>query len=132
MVLIKKQLTFILNIIIGVGFVIITLATVYAQFEHLLSMYHLKSVKLHDLLLLFIYLEIFTMVALYISTGKLPIRYPIYIAIVAIARTIIINMEQMNGWSVVALTLAILVLTLAVLVLRFGQSQLPYLNQQDE
>lgn len=128
----KKQLTFFLNIIIGVGFVIITVATVYAQFEHLLTMYHLKSVKLHDLLLLFIYLEILTMVGLYISTGKLPIRYPIYIAVVAIARNIIINMEQMSGWSVVALTLAILVLTLAALVLRFGQSKLPYLNHQEE
>ncbi|MFZ5613835.1 MAG: phosphate-starvation-inducible PsiE family protein [Pseudomonadota bacterium] len=49
------------------------------------------------LLLLFIYLEILTMVGLYFQSVKLPIRYPFCIAMVAIARYITIGMKEMDG-----------------------------------
>lgn len=113
-----------------VGLVIIGLATIIAVGEHLWHMVQLGSVKLQDLLLLFIYLEIFTMIGLYFKTGKLPLRYPIYIAIVAIARYIIIGMKEMEAWNVVIFSVAILVLTLSVLVIRFGHTQMPYHDQE--
>lgn len=61
------------------------------------------EVLLQDILLLFIYLEIFTMVGLYFSSGKLPVRYPVYIAMVAIARYIIIGLKDINSWTMLAL-----------------------------
>jgi protein PsiE len=66
------------------------------------------------------------MVGLYFTSGKLPVRYPIYIAMVAIARFIIIGMKDMDGWNMVALSVAILVLAMAVLVIRYGHTRMPY------
>lgn len=108
------------------GLLIIGLATIVAVGQETWSMIDRRVVLLQDILLLFIYLEILTMTGLYFSSGKLPVRYPIYIAMVAIARYIIIGMKEMNGWTMVALALAILILGLSVLVIRYGHMRLPY------
>jgi protein PsiE len=109
-----------------IGLVIITLATLVAIGQEVVQMFVQRKVLLQDILLLFIYLEILTMVGLYFQSGKLPVRYPIYIAMVAIARYIIIGMKEMEGWTMVALALAILVLALAVVAIRYGHLKLPY------
>ena len=77
------------------------------------------EVRLEDILLLFIFLEILTMVGLYFTSGKLPIRYPLYIAIVAIARYITIGMKQMQGITIITLSLAIFILVIAVFIMRY-------------
>jgi protein PsiE len=109
-----------------IGLLIISLATVVAIGQETWGMVVRHGVLLQDILLLFIYLEILTMTGLYFSSGKLPVRYPIYIAMVAIARYIIIGMKEMDGWTMVALALAILILGLAVIVIRYGHMRLPY------
>jgi len=114
------------------GLVVVTMATVVAFIVHIGVMLTAQTVKLHDLLLLFIYIEIITMVALYVNTGKLPLRYPIYIAIVAIARYIIIDMKSLASWEIVALCLAIFVLTVSALLIRYGHTQMPYKDQSKE
>jgi protein PsiE len=88
-------------------------------------MYLNRQVLLQDILMLFIFLEILTMVGLYLTSGKLPIRYPIYIAIVAIARYITIGMKQMDGWTIISLSAAIFILMLALLIFRYGQVRFP-------
>jgi protein PsiE len=108
------------------GLLLISLATLVAIGQETLLMIERGAVILPDILLLFIYLEILTMVGLYFTSGKLPVRYPIYIAMVAIARFIIIGMKDMDGWNTVALSAAILVLALAVLVIRYGHTRMPY------
>ena len=108
------------------GLVLITLATIVAIGQELYAIYLQARVELHDILLLFIYLEILTMVALYFTSGKLPVRYPIYISIVAITRFIILGMKEMNALEIIYLAGAILLLTIASLVLRYGSSKLPY------
>ena len=108
------------------GLVLITLATLVAVGQEIGQMVRQGQVLLQDILLLFIYLEILTMVGLYFKSGKLPVRYPVYIAMVAIARYIIIGMKEMDGWTMVALALAILVLALAVVTIRYGHLKLPY------
>jgi protein PsiE len=108
------------------GLLLISLATLVAIGQETLLMIERGAVILPDILLLFIYLEILTMVGLYFTSGKLPVRYPIYIAMVAIARFIIIGMKDMDGWNMVALSVAILVLALAVLVIRYGHTRMPY------
>ncbi len=109
-----------------VGLLLISLATLVAIGQETLLMIQRGVVILPDILLLFIYLEILTMVGLYFTSGKLPVRYPIYIAMVAIARYIIIGMKDMDGWNMVALSAAILVLALAVLAIRYGHTRMPY------
>ena len=112
------------------GLVLITLATIIAIGQELWVIVQNARVELHDILLLFIYLEILTMVALYFTSGKLPVRYPIYISIVAITRFIILGMKDMNALEIIYLAGAILLLTIASIVLRYGHSKLPY-NQEN-
>ena len=108
------------------GLIVILLATLVASFQELQVMVEARKVTLTDLLLLFLYLEIFTMLGLYYKQGKLPVRYPIYIAIVALARYVILGMKEMDEWRLLGVAAAILMLTLAVLALRYGHTRFPY------
>jgi len=122
----KRSIINILEYIEWLGLFIITIATLVAIGQEIYSIFSNGQVLLEDILLLFIFLEILTMVSLYFSTGKLPLRYPIYIAIVAIARYITISMKEMDGMTIMLLSLAMLILSLAVLSIRYGHLHLPY------
>jgi protein PsiE len=115
-----------LDIVEWAGLLVISMATVVAIGQEVWQMLVARNVLLQDILLLFIFLEILTMVGLYFKSGKLPLRYPIYIAMVAIARYIIIGMKQLDGWTILAFAGAILVLALAVVAIRYGHVRLPY------
>jgi protein PsiE len=115
-----------LDIVEWAGLLVISIATVAAIGQEIWQMLLARQVLLQDILLLFIYLEILTMVGLYFKSGKLPLRYPIYIAMVAIARYIIIGMKQLDGWTILAFAAAILILALAVVAIRYGHTRLPY------
>ncbi len=108
------------------GLALITIATIIAILQEVYTVFLKQRVELHDILLLFIYLEVMTMVALYLTSGKLPVRYPIYIAIVAIARFVILDMKELGAVDVIWLTISILILTIAALVLRYGTTAFPY------
>jgi protein PsiE len=56
----------------------------------------------------------------------LPVRFPIYIAIVALARYLVLDMKSLDEMRLIGVTVGILLLTLAVLALRYGHSRLPY------
>ena len=71
------------------------------------------------------------MVALYLTSGKLPVRYPIYIAIVAIARYVILDLKELSSIDVIWLAVAMLILTLSALVLRYGHATFPYSERVD-
>lgn len=105
---------------------IIALATIVAIGEEVFSMISRQRVDLADLLLLFIYLEVLAMVANYAEIGKLPIRMPIYIAIVALARYLILDMKSMDDWRIVAIASGAFILALTVQIIRYGQVKLPY------
>ncbi|WP_043748442.1 phosphate-starvation-inducible protein PsiE [Imhoffiella purpurea] len=109
-----------------VGLGAITIATVIAGGQELYEMVELRRVTLADLLLLFIYLEVLSMVAVYLESGALPVRMPLYIAMVALARHLILDMKGFTEWQVIATSVAILILAGAVLVIRFGHSRYPY------
>ena len=57
-----------------IGLLIIALATLIAMGFEISSMISSMKVTLSDLLLLFIYLEVFAMVAMYLESGKLPVH----------------------------------------------------------
>ncbi len=114
------------------GLILITLATIIAIGQELRAVFIQGRVELSDILLLFIYLEILTMVALYFTSGKLPVRYPIYISIVAITRYIVLGMKELDANDIIYLTIAILLLTLSSVVLRYGHAKLPYQDDDDQ
>jgi protein PsiE len=102
-------------------------ATVVAIGQEVVAMINQRGVMLHNILLFFIYLEVLTMIGLYFQSGKVPLRYPLYIAMVVVARQITIDsMTDMNGWAMTGLATVILVLALAVLVIRYGHIHMPY------
>jgi len=79
--------------------------------------------KLHDILLLFIYLEIGAMIGIYFRTHRLPVRFLIYVAITALTRMLVIDAERLSDQRVLAVTGAILVLALASLAVDFSAAR---------
>ncbi|TVP90275.1 MAG: phosphate-starvation-inducible E [Thioalkalivibrio sp.] len=111
---------------------VIAVATVIAILQEIALMVQNLEVTLADLLLLFIFLEVLAMVGIYYKSGRLPVRLPLYIAIVALARYIIIDMKAMEFWQLMGAAIAILLITVAVLVLRFGHLRFPYTDEGGE
>ena len=85
-----------------------------------------RTVSLADLLLLFICLAVLAMVAMYLDSGKLPVRMPLYIEIVALARYMIIDMKSLDTWRMPGVAGAVLLVSLAILVIRYGHTRFPY------
>ncbi len=79
--------------------------------------------KLHDILLLFIYLEIGAMIGIYFRTHRLPVRFLIYVAITALTRMLVIDAEQLADQRVLIVTGAILILSVAALAVDFSAAR---------
>ena len=109
-----------------IGLLIIGISTIIAVGIEVMVMVDARTVTLADLLLLFIYLEVISMVSIYLDSGKLPVRMPIYIAIVALARYLILDMKALDTCRIIGVAAAALVLAVAVLVIRFGHTRFPY------
>ena len=110
--------------------VAITMATVWAMVEEFVHIYVQKRVSLDDILLMFIYLEVLAMVGQFVMNGKIPVRYPIYIAMMAIARYITLGMKELDSVMIVWLSLAAFILAAATLVIRVGHHYWPYIDNQ--
>ena len=78
---------------------------------------------LDDILLLFIYLELGTIVGIYFKTDRLPVLFLLYVAITALTRFLAIDVKDLALESVLAVTGSIFVLTLAVLVVQIASSR---------
>jgi protein PsiE len=122
----------VLGMIEAVGLIIITLATLVAGAVEVRIMFDAGTVTLADLLLLFLYLEILAMVSVYFQSGQLPVRFPIYIAIVALSRYLVLDMKSLDVWKMLGVTASILLLAAAVLVIRYGHTRFPYNEHQKE
>lgn len=108
------------------GLLVIAIATLIAVGFEIASMLKAGTVTLADLLLLFIYLEVLAMVSIYLDSGKLPVRMPLYIAIVALARYLILDMKNLDTWRMLGIAGAALVIALAILAIRYGHTRFPY------
>ena len=120
-----------LEIVEDIGLLIIAIATIIAMSFEIGAMFTAMKVTLADLLLLFIYLEVLAMVGIYLKSGKLPVRMPLYIAIVAIARYMILDMKNLDTFRMLGLTGAVLILAVAILTIRYGHTKFPYANKED-
>lgn len=128
----KRQGTRALSLLEDLGLFIVAVATVISIGIEVWIMIQARNVTLADLLLLFIYLEVLAMVGIYLKSGKLPVRMPLYIAIVALARYLILDMKDMDSWRILAVAGAALVLGLAILVIRYGHLRYPYTTGNDD
>ncbi|RQW64572.1 phosphate-starvation-inducible protein PsiE [Vibrio viridaestus] len=108
------------------GLIMIALMTIIAMLSEVWIVVENRAVTLADLLLLFIYLEVLAMVGLYLKSGRLPVRMPLYIVIVALARYMALDMKNLDTIRMLGISGAILVVALAILVIRFGHKRYPY------
>lgn len=119
-----------LDIVEFAGLLVIAFATTVAIYQEILVMLGAHKVTLADLLLMFLYLEVLAMIGQYFRSGHIPVRYPLYIAMVALARYMILDVKDMNEWRMLAVAGAIFLLTIAVLAIRFGHVKFPYREDQ--
>lgn len=110
----------VLGFVEHVGLAVVVLATISAMIGEIDLMLSVGKATLADLLLMFLYLEILAMVGLYYKSGKLPVRFPIYIAIVALARYLVLDLKNLDVLQILGVAGGVLLLTLAVLAIRYG------------
>jgi protein PsiE len=115
-----------LEIVENLGLLVIACATVVAGWHEVRLMLDNGRVTLGDLLLMFLYLEVLSMVGLYYNSGKLPVRFPLYIAMVALARYLILDVKELDSARMLYVAGAVLLLALAVFVIRYGHVKYPY------
>lgn len=130
-IFVRNTGTRIVRLLEDLGLVIVLIATLVAGALEVNFMWQERQVRLTDLLLLFIYIEVITMVKVYWESGKLPVRMPLYIAMVALARYLIIDIKDMDEFRSLSVSISILVLALAVLAVRWGHVRLPYDRSDD-
>lgn len=80
-----------------------------------------------DILLLFIYLELGAMVGIYFKTNHMPVRFLIYIAITALTRLLIADIQHDHkaDMGLVITTGSILILAVAILIVRYASWTYP-------
>jgi protein PsiE len=102
-------------------------ATVWAAAAAFYAMVQKGGATIEDLLLLFIYLEIGSMVGIYFRTNHMPVRFLLYVGITALTRHLIgfVQHEEAPDIGVLILASATLVLALAVFVIRFTSNRFP-------
>jgi len=83
--------------------------------------------SIEDILLLFIYLELGAMVGIYFKTKHMPVRFLIYVAMTALTRLLILDVQTHDSavTGIVWISGAILLLALATLVIRYGSAKFP-------
>ena len=108
----------------------VLMATVVAFILEVRGMYLAKSIKLADLLLMFIYIEVIGLVRSYWETRSVRISYPLVIAITALARYIILQDKNDDPASLVYISSAILIVAIATVIIRLRNSK--YLKVDDK
>jgi len=103
---------------------VILIATSIAFVLEIMQMVEIRDVNLPDLLLLFIYLEVIGMVTSYWRTQTIRLTYPLFIAITALARLIILQKKDIDPSTLVYEAGAILLLAIAIVILKFRRSKL--------
>jgi len=100
--------------------VVIAVFTIYGVGAEMYQVVSAGVVKLTDLLLMFIYAEVLGMVAGFYKYRKIPITIPIFIAITALCRLIILQGKGFNTIDLMYESGAILLLALSALVIRWN------------
>ena len=102
-------------------------AIVWSAAVAFLAMAQKGHASIDDILLLFIYLELGAMVGIYFKTNHMPVRFLIYVAMTALTRLLIADVQTHHrpDMGIVLVSGAILLLAVAALVIRYGSSRFP-------
>ena len=107
---------------------------VWSAVHEYLKMLETGHATLEDILLLFIYLELGAMVGIYFKTHRLPVQYLIYIAITALSRHLVIDVQMVTDnfhiYLLLSITAAIALLSLSIFILSYTARK--FGNPEDE
>ena len=95
---------------------LIGIATVFATCQEIYYLVLQQKVQLADLLLLFIYTEVLGMVAIFYKSRRIPILLPLFIAITALSRMIILQGKGSDPQNLLYEAGAVLLLALACFI----------------
>ena len=87
---------------------------------------------LKDILMLFIFIELGAMIAIYFKTNRLSVRFLVYVAITAITRLLVIDIKQLDNETILTLTGGIVLLTLSVFGLQAASSWFGTDSQEED
>jgi len=124
----------VVKVVEDVGLFLILIATLFAAGQEIAGMVAARRVGVSDLLMLFIFLEVISMVSTYWRLDKLPVRMPLYIAMVSLARYLILDtgdLHQIQATRDIYISLAIFVLAVTVVVVRYGHLRFPYPESEE-
>ena len=110
--------------------VIILISTVIAFGFEIFQMIVNKKISLADLILLFLYLEVLAMVRVFWESQSIQITLPLFIAITALSRFIILQGKSINPEVLIYEAGAIVLIALAILILRFRNSSIVGLDKK--
>ena len=113
-----------------IALIIILISTVIAFGIEIIQMFENKKISLADLILLFLYLEVLAMVRVFWESQSIQITLPLFIAITALSRFIILQGKSINPEILLYEAGAIVLIALAILILRFRNSSLVGLNNK--
>lgn len=115
-----------------IGLFAIGAATVWSAGAFFIELMGKSHASVEDLLLLFIYLEIGSMVGIYFKTNHMPLRFLIYVGITALTRHLIgwVNHKPEPDMGILILAAGTLVLALSVLVIRYASFHYPASDRQ--
>jgi protein PsiE len=97
--------------------IIVVVMTLGAVAFEIQTIYVAQTLILADILLMFLYLEVIGMVAVFYSDPRSAFVYPIFIAITAIARLIVLQGKDMAPENILYEAIAILILSIAAIVI---------------
>lgn len=100
---------------------------VWSAVAAFIAMMYKGGATIDDILLLFIYLELGAMVGIYFKTNHMPVRFLIYVAMTALTRMLISDVQAHHQpeLKILYIPAAILVLAVATLVVRYGSARFP-------
>ena len=111
---------------------VIAVLTIVATFQEIMQIYNIGKINLADLLLLFIYTEVLGMIGVFYTSNRIPITLPLFIAMTAISRLIILQGKGMDASTLLYEAGAIFIIALACLAVRFRPSNSYHYQNEDD
>lgn len=98
---------------------VIAAFTVVGMCQEIINIVRGETVSLKDLLLMFIYVEVLGMIGAYYDSKRIPITLPLFIAMTALARLIILQNKDLPPINLLYEAGAILMLAIACAVIAY-------------
>ena len=100
---------------------LISVVVVWTAGKEFFVIFQKGSADLKDILLLFIYLELLAMIGIYFKTHRLPVQFLIFIAITALSRHLVVDVQAVSDnfhlWLLATISFAIMVLSASIVIL---------------